>query len=240
MDTHISHGSEAWRLARFRHVTATDIGTIMGLNSRCSRVKLLKAKRNGEDTLKDASPELKVILSLGKNFESTALQAFLRWRALRNEDTEGFIPTMHADKYEPYVTGSPDFLIPGAKVVVEIKTHWGFKMDRATPYENVCDISLPYYLQIQAYLNIMEWEEGYLVSWTLVNGFTVYSVTRDAVLWKKCVIPIARQFHSWLDSEIDGRALKDVLSLAIVRRDEKDYYLSAVHSSMMAQTVKLK
>jgi hypothetical protein len=102
------------------------------------------------------------------------------------------------------------------------------------PYVSVPEIRLKHYLQVQAYMQIMGYDRAHLVSWTLVHGFTVFSLDRDKNLWEKIVLPALRRFDKLLRG---GGDLDEVYKAARVTKDEKVINATAVFDSLITHAV---
>lgn len=207
MQTSYEQGSDAWRDARFRCVTGTDVGRILGVDTGFSRTKLLCCKREKKDGTENCGAFARSLMENGKRFEDTCRDSWKAWFeavSAPGEDTSGFVPTMHADAELPWFTGSPDYILPGRKMLLECKTHFYPNITDAQPVQRVGDVKLKHYLQIQAYLKIMGYHTAYLCSWTLCKGYTIFGVSWDEQLWLNVVKPAIVEFKKAMDAESVG------------------------------------
>jgi hypothetical protein len=235
MDTRIRPLSAEWKKARMDAVTGTDLGKILGLDPGCSRQKLLKCKKEGRDCMDSCKPDTRFLLENGKRFEQTVQHCFSAWIVKNtpvNTDTKGFVPSMHVDRELEYFTGSPDFIVPGIRVLAEFKTHFHPNVTDAYPVQTSGDIKLRHYLQVQAYLRIMDYTLGYLVSWTLCHGHTVYVIIRDDNLWKNLVRPAIEKFWDLLS--------RNALAEARMGKGEADANAVTVHASLLSHCVRAR
>lgn len=193
-------GSAGWLRERYNSVTGTDIGKIMGMDQTCSRKRLLMSKVRETDLLENASPITKTLVGLGNTFEEAAREAFIKGD--RAKRIVGFRPGMYQSVKCHFLTGTPDYLMPREKTVVEIKTHFYPSIQEAVP---LSDVPLKHYLQVQCYLEILDYETGLLYSWTVTRGHTLFSIQRDRTLWDTLIQPAIQQFH---DCSV---SLKDML-----------------------------
>lgn len=234
MDLSLCHGTDEWKNARYDNITCTDLGKILGMDQTCSRKKLLVSKWERRDLLENASDFTKALINKGKEFEASAMADYKLWR-LRSGYTEnaGFVPSMHQDEEAPGITGSPDMLIPGARTVVEFKTHWFPDVESAQPF-TIDRIPAKYYLQVQGYLQIMKYQTGHLFSWTLNNGYRVFEIDRDISLWERAIKPPCITFKLWMEAAggANKRVTKVILADARVSADEKAFLSEAVSTSI--------
>lgn len=189
MDVGLTQADPEWKLARYDCVTGTDVGTILGVG-RESKKKLMETKIRRREPFHD--DRTRIYLTLGKNFEMCARETF---RNLLPEYGRGFVPSMHTHPELNWISGTPDYLLPEDKIVVEFKTHFYPSILEASPYESVTSIPLRYYLQVQTYMEILNWDKGILFSWTTRNGYSLFHIRRDCGLWNDVVLPRLMAFH---------------------------------------------
>lgn len=249
MDTGLSKEKDerGWLEARYDGVTCTDLGKIMGVDPGTSRTRLLLSKIERRDLLEDCSDVTRTLVALGQRFEPRAREAFLdvwtsegdrngwvydgdkKWEKL------GFVPSMHVHRDHNFFTGTPDYLLPGMKVAVEFKTHFYPNVEEARPIMSVDMIPLKYYLQLQGYLEIMDYPMGILVSWTLKNGMMMYIMRRDTRLFRERVLPSIRQFKFWMDT-LGAWTGPGPLGIGRFRSGERAASVAAVYQSLMYNT----
>lgn len=241
MDTGLSvtKDRDSWLEARYDSVTCTDLGKILGVDHDVSRRKLLLSKLERRDLLEGCSPITRNLIMMGQTFEGTARETFKTWYEGSGTDEmrRGFVPTMHTHTKYPWFTGSPDYLVPEKRLVVEIKTHFFPNIEVAHPILSVNDIPLKYYLQVQGYQEIMDYDDGILFSWTLKNGWKKYWVRRDKRLFEDVILPGIREFHFWMDT-LKGQEgkLTDDRTFGMFKRGEKDRILGVIIQSMKNTT----
>jgi len=206
---------QKWIDARYNCVTSTDIGKIMGCDDSCSRRMLMDYKLNKIDPQENTSEYTKLLLKLGSEFESAALsECQLKFRN-HHISSNGFIPGMTPHPEMNWLTGTPDYIMDhqnGYKCVVEVKTHWNPTPEEARPIQSVETIPLKYWLQIQAYMEILNFDYyGYLWSWTINNGSRCYRIRRDKKFWLTTILPeilLFRNIFEGLDPNIDDLLFK--------------------------------
>ena len=120
-DTHLEQGSDAWKDARYACVTCTDIGKILGLDTGCTRQKLLASKRRKSEVMEHCNPYVQSLLDNGRRFEETCRESWKSWYINHGNANAGFVPSMHVDTDLPFFSGSPDYIVPSDGVVVECK-----------------------------------------------------------------------------------------------------------------------
>jgi predicted phage-related endonuclease len=180
---------DEWKKARHRMITGTDVGKILGCDARCSRTKLLKCKIARIDPAEDASDYAKRLMELGKAFESAALGAFRDIRGAGGLSYEGVVPGMTAHSQIPWLVGTPDYILDDGGTVVEVKTHFYPSAVEAVPFEDVQRIPSKHWLQVQAYMEILDVDTGILWSWTMENGGRCYEIRRAKLFWIQTVMP---------------------------------------------------
>ena len=232
----LTYGSEEWKEARYEYVTATDIGKILGVDTNISRKKLLELKVTRKE--KDVSQFSRVLMDLGRGFESSAIRDFEKFYRSKYGAFEGRSPlVLFVHEKIPYFAGTPDFVIrsPTPKVV-EIKCHFFPSVETACPYYNEDEIPLKYYLQVQGYLELMNLDEGVLFSWTLFNGFSVFRVVRDKFLWETIIMPHIDQFCEWMRKSahsIESAAFLECQREARWKSREKEECASHIYHSLV-------
>eukprot|EP00727_Mastigamoeba_balamuthi_P002958 m51a1_g1266 hypothetical protein (116) ;mRNA; f:79799-80330 len=75
MNLGFEQGSASWIKSHFSHMTVTDLGKILSVNTTCSRTKLLLSKINHTDLLKKAPPMTKKLMQNGKLFEESPIES---------------------------------------------------------------------------------------------------------------------------------------------------------------------
>lgn len=209
--TDIRRESKEWKDIRFNYVTGTDVGKIMLCDSTCSREKLFKCKLYHTDPCDNVNSYTKTLLELGKSFEELALDDFKMCPYSKVEDLEnGFVPTIFRHNNLIYLYGTPDYILPGKKELLEIKTHFYPSIFNALPITDRHSIPMKYYLQIQAYLEILDYNKAYLWSWTLNNGASLFIVYRDKSLFNGVIKGIIEFFYSRLESARECQNLEQL------------------------------
>lgn len=135
-----------------------------------------------------------------------------------------------------YMGGTPDAVYIDSRIILEVKTHHMPNSVSAVPYNVVTDIPLKYYLQVQHYLNLVQFDTGYLISWTFTNGYNIFRIQRDDFLWENTVKPKCDEFYYWMISKTN---INDKSRMAMMRTEERDKILISVRDSMMGNTEKL-
>jgi predicted phage-related endonuclease len=242
MDTGLSveANREEWQNARYDNVTCTDIGKILGVDTGCSRRMLLKTKLERRDPLLNANEMTQSLLRMGLIFETTVKATFKRmWESSLMETEEGFTPSMHSHTHIPWFTGTPDYIIPGKRALAEFKSHFFPSIDEVTPIGDVTLIPPKHYLQVQGYLEIMDYDVGYLLSWTLKNGATLFKIKRDQYLFNQVIKPAITEFHDWMDrlKELDHFPSTKELSFAVYPKNHRERILYRVTQSLLLSTL---
>lgn len=241
MDTGLSvtDNKSEWIKARYSSVTSTDLGKIMGVDQQTSRKRLLWSKLTKTDLLENCSRVTRDLVTMGQTFEKSAREAFVtKWELSGGdlEEKKGFVPTMHTHPVYDWFTGSPDYLIPERRIVVEFKTHFFPNAQEAHPILEARSIPLKYYLQVQGYMEIMDYDDGILVSWTIAQGMTMYWIRRDKRLWIDQILPEIKVFRAWMQY-FKMEDLEKDRSLGIFKRGEKVILEDAIIKSMVENTV---
>lgn len=234
METHYEQGSDAWKQARYSCVTCTDLGKILGLDTGCTRQKLLASKRKKVEVMDKCTPFVQSLLDNGRRFEETCRESWKSWYVSQKKAGQGFVPSMHVDPELPFFSGSPDYVVPGDKLLVECKTHFYPNITDAWPVQRVEDIRLKHYVQIQGYLRIMGYDLGYLISWTLCHGFCIYVIQFDEALWNQILRPNIERFKSMMD-----RARDSYVPEARMGRGESDANSVCVYTSMLGHSARV-
>jgi predicted phage-related endonuclease len=162
-----------WKNKRYECVTGTDISMIMGCNT-ILRMALCRSKVNKTELLANTNELTKNYLFLGREFENPALTEFRLEYIRSKRGLSGYVPGMIAHRDHPWLTGTPDYILnhwDGKQILVEVKTHWNPSSEKVWPIMTFDAIPPKYWLQIQAYLLILNLDTGYIWSWTLKNGF---------------------------------------------------------------------
>ena len=236
METPILHGTEAWRQLRFDCVTGTDVASILGLNDT-SRMRLLtlKAKREEEEPNQYG----KDLMALGNTFEPVARAQYLAWSGKAQQPT----PPLFRHENITWLVGSPDLLDYDDKIVVEFKTRFYPSPAEASPFRTIESIPLKYYLQVQTYMEIMDWDRGHLFVWSPRNGWSLFEFRRDRNLFEAIRMELER-FHEVLlrlkRVGADSTEGKELIGKARMKPGEKEQWVMAVWNSMKENTVHLK
>ena len=237
-----------WLAARFNAITATDVGKILGCDSTTSRKKLFESKVMKIDPLADASSRTKEFLLLGRQFEPVACEAFMRWGYEQGE-IDGYIPGMTPHRVIPWLTGTPDWIArywlapKNPPMVVEFKTHFYPTITEARPIADVSALPLKYWLQLQIYLEIMDYQVGLLWSWTVSHGHTCFRVTRDREFFNTAILPILEWFWDRFSKVKDRPGSSDYLTAVASMKfhpREKHKLVELVQAAMENSTVKLE
>jgi len=194
---------EQWRHARFGCVTGTDVARILGVDPSVSRRKLFECKLAHLDPTYNAGPYLKYLLEMGKIYEPLARDQFIE--CTRHAGYTPRVPGMEIHPTYPWLTGTPDLYTCGddgaIRSIVEIKCHFAPNPHSAIPYEDKSDLPLKHWLQVQTYMEIKNVEDGYIWSWTLGNGATLFHVRRmEKGMFREYIIPMLSDFYGLLKS----------------------------------------
>lgn len=218
---------EEWKNARYGVVTGTDVARILGMDPSVSRRKLFECKLAHVEPTQKAGPYLQRLLELGKIYEPVARECFVS-AAAGGMACE--VPGMKTHPAHSWLNGTPDlFLLDGAGrvgSVVEIKCHFHPAPHRALPYACVKELPLRHWLQLQTYMEIMNVDTGYVWSWTLYNGATLFRVERMARgIFEQCIVPVLSHFYTLLrtyfSNECPKTAPKEVLDSLVYRNGTK-------------------
>lgn len=236
----IERETQDWKSYRFEAITGTDVGKILGCDSCCSKRKLFESKIQRVDVCENASEITKAFLSLGRKYESLALSDFLN-TDIGESLGHGFVPTICQHKTISYFAGTPDYLYPEDSVLIEIKTHFYPTPNQANPISFPKSIPLKYYLQVQSYLEIMNFDEGYLWSWTLNNGANLFWIKRDKDLFNDIISEKLERFYDSLthakEVGIESKAYLDILKTMKSKPGENSENQRVVEKSMNTHTL---
>ena len=236
METDILHGSDEWKAERYDRITGTDVAKILGLDSECSRMKLMRMKFTKEEPVVSAYGEK--LMRLGREFEPVAREAYLEW----DPDCQGRVPGLFQAK-EPWLVGSPDMIDQGKKLVVEFKCHFHPSIIHSRPYESCEKIPLKHYVQVQTYMYILGWERGRLFSWTPCNGFSIFEFRFDQRLWDK-IMPEVKIFEDQMTNlkrvGLESRHGQQILSWMKFPREYKQEWINKVWFSLLDNTTEIK
>lgn len=223
---------EEWLNMRFNYITGTDLGRILGIDKNMTRRGLLITKVYRKNKI-FTNPKTLEIMELGRDYEIYGIYAFEEYMRKRGY----FIGKRVFDKFflihEPYFGGTPDAIYLQSGVLLEVKTHHIPTSLLAKPYQDVNEIPLKYFLQVQHYLNLTEYEGGYLISWTVANGFTVFYMERDIELLNHLILPKSIEFHRWM-RDIDN--FDDNIKLARSTTAISDKIIKIVTKSLINST----
>ena len=125
-----------WKEVRRWVVTSSDVGKIMGVDSSCSKKRLMEAKFSGKDLLEDASEVTLSLVRLGRIFEQSVKMAYEESLRARGYPT-GFTPGLYESPHYEWLLGTPDYLIPRSKTVAKFKTHFYPNPDESTPINSM-------------------------------------------------------------------------------------------------------
>lgn len=232
MESSVFRDGEQWKLSRYGCVTGTDVAKILGVDSSVSRRKLFESKLAHTDPIYNAGPYLKHLLEMGKIHEPVAREQFIGCMRHGNDDGSYsyIVPGMEVHRDYPWLTGTPDLFICDSNGdihgIVEIKCHFHPEPYSAVPFQRKDELPLKHWLQIQTYMEIKNVENGYVWSWTLGNGATLFNIRRmDRFVFEQCIIPMLSQFHDFLKMYYDAGhptvAPKSVLEYLTFRRGKK-------------------
>ena len=160
----------------------------MGLDKSLSRKRLLEIK-SGVKKQKEEYGWGKAMVNWGKEHESTALNCFAaHFRGSLGPLTfsESLQHVVH-----PHLCGTPDAVLitPSGRVPVEVKCRAYPDTFRACPWKSADEIPAKYVVQVQAYMELLGSEEGFLVCWTIQNGTAVWKTRRNTAFFETLLFP---------------------------------------------------
>jgi putative phage-type endonuclease len=194
--------SPDWQLQRRNFLCASEAGSFMGLDPYKSRRKLLREKEDGIH--REATALGESYMQWGRCMESTVivwLDRYWAWQDGRGSSVT-LPPLIHTGEH--HFSGQPDCVTMefSRMIPVEIKCPAHPAPDLSVPYLNPEDIPLRYLCQILSYIEILDAPFGYLCSWTMRNGITLFRVMPNKLffhasggLWTK--------MHQWLQGRIN-------------------------------------
>ena len=80
----------------------------------------------------------------------------------------------------------------------------------------------------------MDYPMGYLFSWSMNKGATMFQINQDTQLWEELVVPMCEEFYGWLSKcphNLDT-------NVARFKRGEKSNNQAKVFASMIQNTFK--
>jgi len=191
-----SKDTDRWHELRRNMICGSEIGAFMGLDRGLSRKLLLETKA-GTRTRKTESSFAVNMMEWGKQNEKVALACFAEAFA----GTLGAITTLGSLQHVavPRISGEPDAVLigggSGAYVPVEIKCRAYPDASRACPFVLPRDIPAKHVVQLQTYMELLDSEIGYLVSWSLNNGFAVFRFSRARFFFTDHLFPEVRKWE---------------------------------------------
>ena len=202
----------------------------------------MELKLDRVDPLDNAPYFTRTIVDLGNTFEPVALA---RFKAVSKEigiGSNGFVPGMTPHSDFDWFTGTPDYILEapdGKKCIVELKTHWYPSPEDAEPMQNMIK---KHWLQVQAYLEILNIDLGYLFSWTIENGYTLFSIQRARDFWATVIWPQVMLFRDAFESgrEVWPEYRNDILSQLNFRSGEKRSLCESVTCEMDKTTTQIE
>lgn len=201
--------SEEWEEARRKLVTGTDLGKILGADPYMTRMTLILSKLGHKDPMETASDFTRNLLHLGRAYEPLARSIYLEKIAELDPEMEGVdvfyeVPSLRTHPGFSWFAGTPDLLLPASapekdcppQKVVEIKCHFYPTMFEAMPYMIPEQVPLRYWLQVQAYMEIIGTDKGELWSFTLFGGASLFTIERVSghLLWS-VIWPEVEKFY---------------------------------------------
>ena len=184
--------SEEWKKERNKRVTGTDLGKILGGDPYMTRMTLILSKLGHKDAMETASDFTKNLMHLGRAYEPLARSLYLERIAGLDPRAEGVdvfyeVPSLRTHRMFNWFAGTPDLLLPASVLeqqdeppqkVVEIKCHFYPTMFEAMPYMIPEQVPLRYWLQVQAYMEILDTDDAELWSFTLFGGASLFKIDR--------------------------------------------------------------
>jgi predicted phage-related endonuclease len=227
---------EEWLKQRYNAITGTDVAKIIGVDETLSRVKLFDSKCREIDPLANANTYTRDLLNKGLRYEPVAKEDFIKWFKHRGYDV---FYTPH-DTYK-WFCGTPDYIAEdnNEKIVLEIKTHFYPQDNFARPYYSPTQIPLKHWTQVQAYMEILNFQTGMLWSWTIKNGFSCFEIKRDKEFFQKEVMPKLKSFYDLLvhyKPMVDSNEYKNILNKLRFQKGERESMSQVVRTRLLLTT----
>ena len=167
--------SDEWCRRRKHVICASELADIMGVG-RKSRGRVIQMKGDDAPLREEMNSFGKKMCDYGHMCEPLALIAFEKaypWPLIKIESL------LYFDFRKYPLEGQPDSITideNGGWIPVEVKTHCGPTFEDALPHTTE-EVPSSYWIQVQAYILLLDAPYGYLVSYTGFHGWRVFRVT---------------------------------------------------------------
>lgn len=169
----IAKDSADWLYIRSKGLGGSDIGSIMGMNHYKTPFEIW-AEKTGQVAPKDISDSIPVVV--GNELEETVARLFEKETGLKvRKDNKTYF---HKDY--PFLLANVDRQIIGQKALLECKTTSVYNRKQWVDDE----IPASYLLQVQHYLDVLDYEVGYIAVLIGNTEFLYKKIERDDALIK--------------------------------------------------------
>lgn len=169
----IATNQAEWHELRKKGLGGSDIGTMLGFNTFKSPYQLWleKTEQIAADDISD-----KVAIQVGNELEDLVARIFTQQTGLKVQKDN---KTHFHDDY-PFLLANIDRKIVGQKALLECKTTGVFNKSQWVDDE----IPAPYLMQVQHYLNVLDFDKAYIAVIIGNNDFLWKEIKRDDELIK--------------------------------------------------------
>lgn len=167
----IAKDEQEWLELRKKGLGGSDIGTMLGLNPNKSPYQLWLEK-TGQIEAPDISSKLQV--QIGNELEDFVARLFEQESGMKVQRDN----KTHYHKEHPFLLANIDRKIVGEKALLECKTTGAFSANQWDEDE----IPASYIMQVQHYLNVLDYEYGYIAVVIGNHDFKFKKIERDQEL----------------------------------------------------------
>lgn len=218
-----------------RRIGGSDIGTILGLNTKKTPLKLYLEKTGQEPSDFPDGEDAPDYIRFGNIMEAVIAGEYSRRRGVKLRRVN---QTVVSEKY-PWMTAHPDRLVVGQRKGLECKNTWAFNKDFGSDFaDDVPDIHL---VQCMHYMIVMEYKEWDLAVCLGGNKYKDYSIRYNDRL-AKAIVEASEDFWKRIQ---EGRApdiktVDDARLMYPKATAEKVVELSSDYASDLMLLAKLK
>lgn len=218
----VEKGSDAWKFLRKFYLCGSEVAALLGVDDRMSRKAFMRSKEFDyvEPPMDAVSKRMTEYGQYGEKAAIEALSQMLPYDIQENNLNRTL-------EKLPFLQGTPDFVTTncsGDLIPFEIKTRAYPNPFDAVPYMTISEVPIKHWIQLQVYMAILNAEEGYLISYTSMNGITFFNVRFNQVLWLEFIEPVILK---WKNGQLNER----------VTFKERDPLLDFIHYNVYKQRV---